>query len=147
MLKVSASSAIELLVEAMLPRHSGPDKGLAISLDVSMENLDAGPNDLSQAECKLRFVFQRNSNYTKVFSAINKGDWEFIGDHDSCWRDSVSSKCAEVYFDLAKKLGKTPIRLNDRTSFQCLTPRIVEVEVLVNREAKIFKDKATIRIL
>lgn len=97
----------DAIVEAMLPRggsvetdgslmekcgHKGPTKALVISVSITARyHADNGDEHLGSQTVHL--VFERPTNYTKVWAAKGMGyalpdptDFVMLSDHDSCWR-------------------------------------------------------------
>jgi len=100
---------IGTIVEAMLPQFSDSRLGLLLTLNMSFDDYGFG-DDGNTRVCKGKHIrlfpsllFQRPSNYTKVFFRMPKNDakgldinpkwarepleWHLEHDHDSCWRD------------------------------------------------------------
>jgi len=142
---LDAESTIYHIVESMLPRCS--DSKLALLMGINMHIADHGYGiDGNTRERKSKdsrslfyFLFQRPSNYTKVFiwipddCEVTEGwdcnpqystntSWELLSDHDSCWRDGFASKMTDIYFRASKKfdgrkLGDRPLRPCDLYQF------------------------------
>jgi len=127
---IELSKAIYSFVEAMLPRFSPDDLVLHVTCEATFFNQKAYDNtddgeDTPQCRVEMNFMFHRTSNYTKVFFLTqNRSDrchfstflcsepakwfadkWELIGNHDSCWRDSVDRKIRELRESAMEKLG------------------------------------------
>lgn len=100
-MSIRTETAVRTIVEAMLPRWSG-DLGLLVSLDVNFYRYDEEGDDKVGKRTMCDFLFIRQMNYTKVLYRewarfTDKTDqWKLIGDHDSCWPDSVSRAIQEV---------------------------------------------------
>jgi len=89
MFTVSATDYIAKLVEG-LPSHESCS--YVITLQGRQKNL--------------YFLFNKETNYTKVFFAKSSPKpysdlkWNFLGSHDSCWRDMVDKKLKEEFLKL-----------------------------------------------
>lgn len=135
MIKIQASDAINLLVETMLPRFSDAGKGLFISIDCILRH----PETRKEKRNFVSFIFSRPNNYVKVFCTtsskhisrfdLNPNDFEFLCDHDSCWRDAISSKLSEVYFKLTEDAVIAPIKFEDNSSISCFCPNYLKIEI------------------
>ncbi len=133
MFSIRLSSAIQSLVEVMLP--IGSEHGLFIMCDLRLEI-----EKYKLATSKdVGFSFYRPTNYTKVFVAesdrwIEPEASAFVltSDHDSCWRsDGVDSVISRYYFEMAKSIqGKKEIAPKDMWEFVNFHEiKLVKVEV------------------
>ncbi len=121
--ELSSEPVLSSFVECMLPRFSDNKLGLVMTLDMHMADHGYGAdgNTRERRELSVRrslsFLFQRPSNYTKVFywepAPGSKGhaffphgkeplEWYMLSDHDSCWRDAIGSKMTDVYFQMSE---------------------------------------------
>jgi len=97
-------------VESLLPIHSDPKKGLMICLEFSLTCHNE--EDVYYSNRIVEFVFQRPTNYTKVFSRVLdlKGnvlkDWKLTSDHDSCWRSDGLRDVFQTYMEVRKDMEK-----------------------------------------
>lgn len=138
MVEVHMESAICTMVEAMLPRFSPEDICLAIQVDMRFYLHE---EDRCASEI-ITLVFQRPSNYTKVFAAYGRGfafehDYDFESDHDSCWRDGVGRILRKVEELLREELIEgTDIehpfdkRISPHVSFGIFSPKYYKCEVV-----------------
>ena len=137
MLKINSSDVVCMLVENLLPRGSGQDKGLHIEVEANMVH----PKTRKEKRKYIHFIFQRPMNYTKVFCAVldrpasfnslNKDDFKFLCDHDSCWRDSVNSKLWEVYFELTKNNDElAPVAFEHNSYISMFCPNFLMVKIV-----------------
>jgi hypothetical protein len=142
MFKLAAHTVITELVDVLLPRGSGPDKGLGIQVVAELNGDAADETAPGASEITIRkyisFVFHRPSNYTKVFVNISNvalpfhviKDWSLESDHDSCWRDDgVRSVLSKEYFAIAKHLKGAPINQHDFSRLAPSSPMLLTVKV------------------
>lgn len=91
------------MVEQLLPRFSGNDEGLIITLE--FKNLQG-----KEPTKVLKLLFIRPNNYTKVFSQVLsvRGEvlspWTFRSDHDSCWSSDGLVDIFSIYMSLKSEL-------------------------------------------
>ena len=72
--------------------------------DVSCSNYD---NDARFRKQLVIVVTNRNEVFWGVFDFTGRWvfeDLKFIGDHGSCWVDSIRSHLSELYFDMCKEI-------------------------------------------
>lgn len=68
----------------------------------------------------------------KDFASREETSWDNVGNHDSCWIDSVESKLSKIYFDMCNATGAggtPPADLRQQSWFYALGPSIEYVEV------------------
>lgn len=114
-------------VEALLPRGSDPEKGLMIRLEFSLTTHNE--DDVFYSTRILELVFQRPSNYTKVFSRVldNRDnvlkDWENMSNHDSCWRSDGLRDVFQCYMavrdDMTQQNPSFDFRENETSVSAC----------------------------
>lgn len=87
---INAETTIRTLVEAMLPRGSGRGKALYVVL--VFKSAIYTDEDAYEQFSQVHLLFERPSNYTKVFSLISNSFprpsvdmFRMTSDHDSCW--------------------------------------------------------------
>lgn len=111
---------VPTIVDAMLPRFSDEYTGLFMTIEVKATRYsDRGP-DISFYR-SIEFCFQRPHNYTKVFAAVSDNvrdrtedkDFEFITDHDSCWRDGVGRVAEGVFNELRVYFAERDVDMKD----------------------------------
>ena len=94
-------------VECLLPRCSDANTGLKSTLKFSL-TVHTG-DDVVYYDRILELVFQRPSNYTKVFSRIldKTGkvikNWTLKADHDSCWRSDGLKDIFQCYMTIIER--------------------------------------------
>ena len=126
---IAADSSLATVVEAMLPRGTSVyapyvrgvpldrSRGLYVCLDlrVACHQDGAIEADSKKEEARrsivVHLVFDRRSNYTKVWSVINDswmkpepGAFTMKSDHDSCWRTEGFRDVTDAYFTILHDL-------------------------------------------
>jgi len=88
-MKMDIRNVLQHIVESMLPRFSGSEKGLYVQLQLQYMSY---AKDDHTCNYPVNLLFIRSGNYTKVLSieghaSIYNPDSEWIlqSDHDSCW--------------------------------------------------------------
>lgn len=124
-------------VEALLPKFSDPEKGLMIRLEFSI--ISHNEDDVFYSTRILELIFQRPSNYTRVFSRVldvKKNvlkDWRNTSNHDSCWRSEGLKDVFECYMDVRSDMEKQNPSFNFKEDEVSITsPRFGEYIVFGN---------------
>ncbi len=128
-------------VEALLPTSSDPKKGLMIRLEFRIISHDKD-GDVYYSSRLLELVFQRPSNYTKVFSRVlnHHGevlkDWKNMSNHDSCWRSDGLRDIFDLYMDVRHDMESLNPEYNFKDTETSITAptfgeyiKFVEVEI------------------
>ena len=122
---LSADITVATLVDCLLPRFGSqngpkfhikgkPSKALYVSLDLRLSDYSG---DEEQCESRIvHLIFERPSNYTKVWAAVDRGIqisqpgvFTMRSDHDSCWRSDGLRDIQGACFEMLKALrAKNP---------------------------------------
>jgi len=111
------------IVEAMLPRFGSKPRDLTYNMDFPSLALYfcldmrafffADNGDEARESVNLHFIFERPTNYTKVWYAANDSgsvpkasEFRMLSDHDSCWR-SFSSEILTPVIEMRDKVRAT----------------------------------------
>lgn len=130
MIEMRADEAVRALIEAVFPRPRG--EGLLVTLDMRPEH---PANERCRVSSNVSFVFERPSNYCKVWTGTTRTafdipqlvDWEMVCDHDSCWRGAVSDAISKKYFRQAKEISSKLAPVKMRQS--CYVHRVEHVRL------------------
>ncbi len=136
MLFMNLKQVIPSIVEAMLPRFSHEELGLAITLDLRDNFYYDDSEKNKSASTDVRFIFHRPSNYTKVlvnyeFNSFhdtknnpmdNKVYFEKHSDHDSCWRTDGVKILGIHRNNVEKYMGVSYNETNPFYSFSIFEP-------------------------
>lgn len=143
MFKIEADAAIKTIVDGMLPKFSGPELGLIVTIDcrvVDRQDL-AGPYESEHKE--ILFLFSRPDNYTTVwYDVIGKPsrspEWKYLIDHDSCWKDVMRDTINKVYFEMCESVNPNvaPVSLQNNCWF-FRAPKLVKIKT----ESVLFSNK------
>lgn len=139
MLNMKVSTAVNEIVEAMLPRGT-QGKLLYIHVDASLSDYSGSKEKNSRKS--IHFIFSRTSNYTTVGVAVNTNwgfprdcDIKFKSSHDSCWRtDGVDTPLSEVYHQMWKEVNpkKHPKELSSFVTFKKI--QLIDGTMMVDRK-------------
>lgn len=98
------------VVESFLPTSSDPKLGLLITLEFQVNTRTDEDNFYSTRILEL--LFNRPSNYTKVFSRVltNRGevlvDWKNTSNHDSCWLSDGLKDIFNIYMEVRNEMDE-----------------------------------------
>lgn len=107
---LAADSTIATLVNALLPRGgSSGDPSRALYVQVRLGVHVYGSDEVSEAEMAfslVHLIFERPTNYTKVWSCVDEG-WSIpeaskfvmLSDHDSCWSTDGLRDVSKAYLN------------------------------------------------
>lgn len=109
MFQIKAEHAIVKMVDILLPDGNGiRDRGLQISLDVSLSNEGVA----KEARESAHFIFVKPYNYVRVFYARNTSikdpsieQYRDVSYHDSVWRYDAFYPLADQYFEMAQSVN------------------------------------------
>lgn len=118
--QLNTAQTIASIVEAMLPRFGSKPRDLWCNPDIPSLalyfHLDmrasyfAEDGEEANGSTNIHFIFERPSNYTKVWICINDNwgkpepeEFKMLTDHDSCWR-SFSSEILHAVINMRDKV-------------------------------------------
>lgn len=113
MMKFDADATLNTIVSTLLPKGSGPTKGLRVTVSYGLSDYS---EDDAEETATLTFLFRCTFNYVTVWSGEghhpSPGSYRFVGHHDSGWRSCIRSELAELEeackVEFEKNYGKRP---------------------------------------
>lgn len=152
MITVDARSLVYAFKEFFLPFNEvnqiGPwprlyCRGILVSFNVSLWHRESTTKGTDQKRVITVLVAGHHTAFvTDCFDWKNNLDtFENVGNHDSCWIESVQTKLMEIYFAMCKEVDDdtAPRDLNQFTSLGLFgdAPRLVEVELELDKERNV----------
>ena len=144
---LNTESVVTTLVEVLLPRGgsvigygdhpflrydpSKPSKALYVSLHF---RLDTYNGDSDHERRVVHLIFERPTNYTKVWSAVGgygipqPEEFTMRSDHDSCWRSDGLRDISVAYLDMLRKLRER--NPGEQISEYCTVQAVAWLEVV-----------------
>lgn len=143
MIEIQARSVIQTLRNLLMPQTennvkrlgSMPEnfyRGLKFTFDVTISLTEAAQSQQTRQTISVLIVGDHYAFVAhKKFASRDALTWDNVGNHDSCWIDSVESKLSKIYFDMCDSVSNTtaPVNLRQHSWFYFLGPSIEYVEV------------------
>ena len=139
-MNIKLEYAITQMVELLLPRFSPEDKVFHVCVVAKFSLYGDDEDRLSTKQ--IHFLFQRPSNYTKVFILVNdnkytrleeipSNGWTLKSDHDSCWRsDGVGSPLFKAWCELRNQFQEEDWKkISEFVSFGFMSPALYKAEL------------------
>ena len=139
-MRVDMRSAIETLVEVMLPRFSR-DIGLMVTINARYAVYSKDGEDDKEIRQDIVFLIMRPCNFTQVY--VQKGRtscfgvrsetpiWKQVADHDSCWPSGIDTVLSKIHSESFEMLGREfpDVKVSEFISFSIFhKPTYVELE-------------------
>lgn len=135
MLAIQARSLITSLKSLLLPASfsnykDGIDwrtcRGLIFSLDVQIsDNVRGHPNEARQTiHVAILGSHSAFMTTTPLFGWDTSTKWKNVGNHDSCWIDSVDTELTQTYFAMCNQVNnkKAPVALSQYSTLNLFRP-------------------------
>jgi len=121
---MDAKQTVRSIVESMLPRWSGKEIGLKMTLQIQASNYSKDHN--MTKSLYVTYLFKRYANYTQGFSKVHEFDDRIrygtyivaeTANHDSCW--NTFDEITQTYFKVCREVSPetAPINVNSRITF------------------------------
>ncbi len=135
MVAIKARSVITCIKTLLLPTSfnnykDGVDwrtsRGLVFSIDVQVSDTVRGhPNEARQT-IHVAILGSHNAfmAVTPLFGWDNSTVWKNVGNHDSCWIDSVETELTQTFFAMCKQVNskKAPAALSQYSTLNLFRP-------------------------
>lgn len=152
MLDIRADSIIRSLKDLLMPNHfhnydceRKVFRGLILSFDITISERDTNKEDRKA----VHVLVAGNSNAFVAESGERITSWNYggtvwknVGNHDSCWIDSIDTELSQLYFRMCETVNKdvAPVTLNTYNTMNVFCPiTLVEValesDVVRNKES------------